>query len=120
MNKRKRTYTKAVLEGDATDGQRREELGDLLAIGLGVSCCASRRILGWSEVGDALSRRHVDIGDSHFVVVVIVDSIDGQYETVDVQRSLFIYISKQAQKSVEHTNSKNSSTSSGLIYNLAE
>jgi hypothetical protein len=67
MNKGKWTYTKAVLEGDATDGQGREELGDLLAIGLGVSCRTGRR-----------------------VVVVIVDGIDCRYESL-MCRDLYLY-----------------------------
>jgi hypothetical protein len=100
MNMGKRTYTKAVLEGNATDGQGREELGDLLAIGLGISCRTSRRVLSRSEVGDALGRRHVDISDSHFVVVIVVNGIDGRNETL-MAGSLNIYISIQAQKSVE-------------------
>jgi hypothetical protein len=120
MNKGKWTYTKAVLEGDATDGQGREELGDLLAIGLGVSRRTGRRVLGRSEVGDALGRGNVDISDSHFVVVLIVDGIDCRYENL-MCRDLYLYtFPKQARKSIERTNSTNSSTSSGLIYNLAE
>lgn len=78
MEKGGRTYTKAVLEGDATDGQWPKELGDLLAIGLRVSCRTGRRILGRSEVGDALGSRDVDIKDSHGV-----DARGSGYATID-------------------------------------
>lgn len=63
------TYTKAVLEGDAADGERVEELRDRLAAGLRVGGGTGGGVLGGSEVGDALSRVVDEIGgDSHDVV----------------------------------------------------
>ena len=52
MEKRKedKTYTQAVLESLASNGQGLEQLGDGLAAGLRVACRAGRRALRGREV----------------------------------------------------------------------
>lgn len=47
------THENSIVEGASSDGQRKEELGNLLVIVLGVDSCTSRRILKRSEVGNA-------------------------------------------------------------------
>lgn len=57
------TYTNAVLKCHAPDGQRLEQFGDGLAIGLGVSRSTGSRFLGRGEVGDSLCGLVVDVGE---------------------------------------------------------
>lgn len=61
-----RTYTQAVLEGDAADGEGLKEFRHFLAVGLRVGCCSRGRVLGGSEVRDALSGLDVVRG-MHFM-----------------------------------------------------
>lgn len=67
------TYTQAILECLASDGQRLEELRNRLAACLGVASCASRRTLSRREVGDALGRGDGDIGPGHCGRVEVTD-----------------------------------------------
>lgn len=64
------TYTNTVLKGHAPDGQRLEQLGDGLAVGLRVGRRTSCRFLGRGEVGNSLCGLVVDVGEGHGVVVV--------------------------------------------------
>lgn len=59
------TYTQAVLESLATDGQGLEQLGNRFCICLRIARSACGRTLGRGEVGDALGGLDRDVGPSH-------------------------------------------------------
>jgi len=47
-----RTEHDTVLQCKASDGERLEEFGDRLVVGLRIGCCSRRRDLSWCEVRD--------------------------------------------------------------------
>jgi hypothetical protein len=63
--KKDKTYPKTVLESQASNGQRLEQLRNGLAAGLRVARRTSWRALRRCEVGDALSGGNGDVGPSH-------------------------------------------------------